>query len=136
MKQDDGQATLELALALPVVLIALLLIVQVGVVVRDALALAQAAREGVRVAAITADDDAATDAVRDAAGPLDESRVDIAIEPGQADRHRGDAVSVSLRYRERLTIPVISSIVDIDVPLRAAATMRAERGVPPPTPQP
>lgn len=124
---DAGQATLEAALALPVVLVALLLIVQVGIVVRDVLALQQAAREGVRAAAVTGSASASEDAVRRSAGPLEAGRIDIEITPGSWSS--GDDVTVDLAYIEHLSIPVVSRIVSLDVPLRATARMRAERDV-------
>jgi hypothetical protein len=136
LRTDGGQATLEAALTLPVVLIALLLIVQVGVVVRDALALAQAAREGARAAATTADDDATREAVRRAAGPLDADRIAISVEPEEAERRLGDPVTVALEYEVRLSIPVVSRIVSMNLPLRATATMRLERSVATPGPSP
>jgi uncharacterized membrane protein len=128
-RNDAGQATLEAALSLPIVLIALLLIVQVGIVVRDVLALQQAAREGVRAAAVLGDDDRAEDATRRSAGPLDGERIEIRISPSAGERRTGDAVLVDLRYVDRLSIPIVSRIVSLDLPLRATATMRAERGV-------
>ncbi len=133
---ERGQATVEAALTLPIVLIALLLIVQVGIVVRDALALAQAAREGARAAAVTARDDAVENAIERSAGPLHADRIDIEITPAEAERVRGDIVSVKLAYVERLGIPIVSRIVSMDLPLRASASMRLERGHPTPTPQP
>ena len=124
--REEGQATLEAALTLPIVLIALLLIVQVGIVVRDVLALQQAAREGARVAAVSGDDAEASDAVRNSAGPLDASQVEIDIDrDGDAIGH---AVDVRLSYIARVSLPVVSRIVSLDLPLRATATMRAERG--------
>lgn len=129
--RTQGQATIEAALTLPVVLIALLLIVQVGLVVRDVLALVQAAREGARAAAVTARNDAAVDAVHRSAGPLDVAMIDITIEPDEGSRVRGSAVSVHLRYTERLRIPVVSRIASFELPLRASATMRTERDPPP-----
>lgn len=132
--REGGQATLEAALTLPIVLIALLLIVQVGIVVRDVLALTQAAREAVRAAAVTGDDDAAREAVRRSAGPLDADAIELSISPPSSQRRTGDAIDVELRYVERLTIPVVSRIVALDLPLRASATMRAERANPTPSP--
>jgi Flp pilus assembly protein TadG len=126
---DSGQATLEAALVLPVVLIALLLIVQVGVVVRDALALVQAAREGARAVAITARDDDATEAVHGSAGSLDAGRIAIAVSPDESSRGLGDAVTITLAYTEHLSIPVVSRIVALELPLRASATTRQERDV-------
>ena len=134
--RDDGQATVEAALTLPIVLIALLLIVQVGIVVRDALALAQAAREGARAAAVTADDDDAHAAIERAAGPLDADRIEIALSPAAGHRQRGDAVTVELAYLEQLSIPIVSRIVSLDLPLRASATTQLERSDMTPTQSP
>lgn len=131
-----GQSTIEAAMALPVVLIALLLIVQVGVVVRDALALSSAAREGVRAVAIAASDEAASEAVRSSAGPLDADRIEIAVQPAPDERDRGSLVTVVLRYTERLRIPIVDRIVTTTLPLRATATMRLERSAPGASPPP
>jgi hypothetical protein len=119
-----------------VVLVALLLVVQVGIVVRDALALVQAAREGARAAAVTASDESARAAVRSSAGTLDAERIEIGIEPAEGARGTGSPVSVELRYSERLRIPIVDRFVSLDLPLRAEATMRLERSDPTPTPQP
>ena len=52
---DRGQATVELALALPLLCLLVLAVVQVGVVVRDRLAVQLAAREAARAAVVAAD---------------------------------------------------------------------------------
>ena len=52
---DHGQATVELALCLPVVVIALLAVLQVAVVARDHVLVAHAAREAARAVAVGAD---------------------------------------------------------------------------------
>ena len=49
---EDGQAAVELVLVLPVVLLALLMVVQLGVLVRSQVLVVHAAREGARAAAI------------------------------------------------------------------------------------
>jgi hypothetical protein len=133
---EDGQATVEAALTLPIVLIALLLIVQVGVVVRDALALTQAAREGARAAAVSADDADAHTAIERSAGPLAADRIDVTLSPPEGSRRRGDVVTVELAYIERLSIPIVSRIVSLDLPLRASATTQLERGDVTPSPSP
>ncbi len=130
---QSGQATIEAALTLPVVLVALLLIVQVGLVVRDSLALTQAAREGARAAAITADEAAAIAAVKRAAGPLVADGIEIEF---VAANDRGDATTVRLSYVEKLRLPIISRIASFNLPLRATATMRSERSRTTPTPSP
>jgi len=136
VKRADGQATVEVALTLPVVLIALLLIVQVGVVVRDALALSQAAREGARAAAISARDDAVRTAVERSAGPLDGDLIDVDVMPSPGARERGEPVTVTLAYVERLSIPIVSRIVSLDLPLRATSTSQLETSDLTPSPSP
>ncbi|HVE93024.1 MAG TPA: TadE/TadG family type IV pilus assembly protein [Actinomycetota bacterium] len=129
---------MEAALALPVVLISLLLIVQVGIVVRDALALGLAAREGAREAAVTALDERVRAAVRRSAGPLDASGIAVEVTPPQGERHRAGPVTVRLSYVERMRIPIVSRMLTTTLTLRAQAVMRLERDgpTPAPTPQP
>ena len=136
MNSQDGQATIEAALTLPVVLIALLLIVQVGVVVRDAIALAQVAREASRAVAVSGHEADATDAVTRSAGPLDASRIDAEVSPSDGGRKRGDEVTVALAYTERLSIPVVSRFLTLDLPLHASSVTRAETDTATPSPGP
>jgi Flp pilus assembly protein TadG len=115
---DHGQAALELALCLPILALLLLAVVQVGVVVRDQVAVVHAAREGARAAAVTgasAGDAAAAaqGAVRLAAGRL------------SVDALRGDVVRVTVSYRAATDVPLVGRLVG-DVTLRATAVMRAE----------
>jgi hypothetical protein len=133
-RRDGGQATLEAALSLPVVLLALLLIVQVGIVVRDVVALTQAAREGVRALAVSGDDADGRAAVVRAAGPLDGERIEIDLSPPADQRTTGSVIDVRLSYVERLSVPIVSRVVALEVPLTATASMRAERGAPSPSP--
>lgn len=51
---ESGQATVEFALALPIVLIIILGMTQVGVAIRNELAVELAAREGARAASVSA----------------------------------------------------------------------------------
>jgi Flp pilus assembly protein TadG len=53
-RHDGGQATVEFALALPILLIVVLGLTQVGVAIRNELAVELAAREGARAAAVSA----------------------------------------------------------------------------------
>lgn len=121
------------------VLLALLLIVEVGVVVRDALALGLAAREGARAGAVTGTEGAVWDAVRRAAGPLDVEEIDLHLEPDPAERRRREPLSLELRYEVSVRLPVVDRFVSTTLPLRGRATMHLERdgpAVPSPTPSP
>jgi Flp pilus assembly protein TadG len=121
-RRDGGQATVELALVLPLVVGLLLAIVQAGVLARDQILVTHAAREAVRAAAVD-DDPAAARRAAEQAGPLAADRLDTDVaERGEV----GGRVRVVVRYRAPTRIPLVGAFVD-DVVLDAAATMRVER---------
>jgi Flp pilus assembly protein TadG len=121
-RPDGGQATVELALLLPLVVGLLLAIVQAGVLARDQILVTHAAREAVRAAAVD-DDPAAARRAAEQAGPLAADRLDANVaERGEV----GGRVRVVVRYRAPTRIPLVGAFVD-DVVLDAAATMRVER---------
>ena len=120
--RDGGQATVELALLLPLVVGLLLAIVQAGVLARDQILVTHAAREAVRAAAVD-DDPAAARRAAEQAGPLAAHRLDTDV-VGRGEV--GGRVRVVVRYRAPTRIPLVGAFVD-DVVLDAAATMRVER---------
>lgn len=113
-----GQATVELALVLPLLLLAALALVQVGVVVRDQLAVVHAAREAARVAAVDPDPSGAEEAARRV---LSRARVEVGPRPAV-----GEQLQVEVRYRARTTLPLVGPLFP-DPLLTAEAVMRVER---------
>jgi hypothetical protein len=119
-RPDAGQATVELALALPVVAVAALLVVQVGLVVRAQILTIHAAREGARAASVDSPPNAVALAAR--APGLDPNRLDVAAT--RSDDLR--LVRVVVRYRAATDVPLIGAALP-DVILRSEATMQVER---------
>ncbi|MDH3752989.1 MAG: pilus assembly protein [Acidimicrobiia bacterium] len=119
--EQRGQATVELALLLPLVLLLTLSVVQVGLVVHAQVRTTHAAREAARVVAVTHDPAAAEQAAIAAAG-LDPARVEVEVEGAIVT---GGMVTVRVRYRAPTTVPMIGAMVD-DVALVAEVTMRLE----------
>jgi hypothetical protein len=118
---DSGQSTVELALALPLLTMALLLVVQVGLVVREQVLVTSAAREAVRTAVtVGPDDHEAIERAASRAGPLDPGRLDV-----QISSHPDRTVEVRIRYRSRTNLPLIGALVP-DVDLVARAVMQRE----------
>ena len=115
-----GQATVELVLVLPVVVLALLLVVQVGLVVRAQVVLVDAAREGARAAAVEGTAQAARAAARASPG-LRSNRVRVLAQVGPP----GGLARVEVRYRVPTDVPLVGSLVG-DVSLHAAVAMRVE----------
>ncbi|MGH9165866.1 MAG: TadE/TadG family type IV pilus assembly protein, partial [Acidimicrobiales bacterium] len=116
-----GQATVELALALPLVALLLLVVVQLGLVVRDQVLVVHAGREAARRAAVDPSESATRQAALGAA-PLDPGRLTVRISPAAG---RGEQVLVRLSYRSPTFAPIIGPLLP-DVVLHSRASMRRE----------
>lgn len=101
MSRDRGQAIVEFALVLPVLLVVAFAIAELSQLGVARLALTHAAAEAARTIALTNDDRLARASVTAAAAPLDGARIDVNIDPPELQRGtdpRGTLVSVNLRY--------------------------------------
>jgi Flp pilus assembly protein TadG len=114
---SEGQATVEVALALPVVVVALLLVIQVALVARAQVLVVQAAREGARASSVGESPEVA----RHTPG-LDPTRVEVSQVGGTVP---GSVVTVRVAYRAATDVPLVGGLLG-DVTVRAAVTMRVE----------
>jgi Flp pilus assembly protein TadG len=113
---DRGQSAVEVALVLPVVLIAALAVAQVCVVLRQAVLVSHAAREAARAAAVEAGDGPAAAA---AARVLGEERTSVTVS------RSGGLVAVRVSHDAPTSVSLVGALVG-DVPLSAEVTMRDE----------
>lgn len=120
-RRDAGQASVELVLAFPLVIVLLLAVVQAGLVARDHVLASHAAREAVRVASVDADPEAPRRAAL-ASSPLRADR--LAVEVGDRG-DPGSRVTVEITYRSATEVPLVGPLLD-DVEVRARAVMRVE----------
>jgi Flp pilus assembly protein TadG len=105
----------EFAVALPIVVVAMLAIAQVGVAVRNEVAVELAAREGARAAAVSSDPAAASAAARRAVDlPMD---VAVSVD--------ATTVTVTVSYVDPTDIAIIGAAIG-PVTHRASATMAIE----------
>lgn len=123
MRNDRGQATVELALGLPVVFLAALIVLQLALVGRDQLMVAHASREAARAAATDPSAGAARDGALAAGGSIEPSRLQV-----DADR-RGDRIVVTVRYHSRTDLPLVGPMIP-DPWLTSTVTVRNERSNP------
>lgn len=117
-----GQATVELVLALPVVLLALLLVVQVALIARAQVLVVNAAREGARAAALDGPGAARPAVIRSPGMSAGAVEVRAASEAGDG----ADLVRVQVRYRVPTDVPLVGPLVS-DPVLTAEVVMRSER---------
>ena len=101
MNGERGQALVELALVLPVLLVLAFAISEIAELGIARLALEQGAAEGARIGALTNDDELIRSSVAAAVAPLDPTKVGVAVIPSASDRGpapRGGLLRVTLRY--------------------------------------
>ena len=98
---DRGQALVEFALVVPILLVLALAVVQLSELSVARLALTHAAAEGARAGALTNDDRLIRSSIAAASAPLDADKVEIEIDPPEAQRGmdpRVTLLAVHLRY--------------------------------------
>jgi Flp pilus assembly protein TadG len=115
--RDRGQAAVEFAIALPMVVVLVLGLLHVVIVARDQLALELAARDGARAAAVAADPTGEGAAAARAATSLTPLDVAAAV--------HGERVTVTVRYASRPRVPILGAVLRTRT-LSASATMLRE----------
>ena len=121
-RASEGQAAVELALAVPLLALLLLGLVQLGLLIRDQVLVVHAAREAARQAAVDAAPDAARRAAIASSG-LASGRIAVDVIGRGAP---GSRVRVDVRYRAATDVPLVGAALG-DVQMHAEATMRVER---------
>ena len=119
LARQRGQSTVEFALVLPFIFVLLLGLLQAGLLLRDQLVVAGAAREGAREAAVSPEIQKIEAAVRRAAPDIDLS---IKVDRGP---RRGDVVRVSVIARPT-ALPLVGGMVS-GRKLSSSAVMRVEQ---------
>ena len=114
-RRARGQATVELAVSLPFVVAALLLVLQVGLVVRAQVLVVHAARESARAAAV-AERPPPPDG-------LDPARTSVELAGAGGDA--GSRVTATVVHHLATDVPLLGSVLP-DIDLRGEATMRVE----------
>jgi len=120
-RHESGQATVEAALVLPLLVLCMLTVVQVGTVAYTKVLVAHAAREAARAASVDPQLSTASEAAL-RSGPLDQSRLGVALGSG---RQTGDRLVVLVTYQAPTDIAFVGWMVG-DIRLEAEVTVRVE----------
>ncbi len=118
LRDERGASAVEFALTLPVLVMILVGTLEFGMAYNQYLAITHAAREGARMAAVGAYDEAA---VRADAYPVNPTSVSLTYPEGQ---QHGSPAQVTVRADFHLSIPFVTTT---DLPLQSQAEMRIER---------
>ena len=117
-RRERGQATVEFALLLPLVVMAALAVVQVALIVRDHVATVAAAREAARSASVDPNPAHATHAARRV---LPGATVRVGDRPAV-----GEQITVEVSYVSATELPLVGVLFP-DPRLHAKVVMRVER---------
>jgi Flp pilus assembly pilin Flp len=117
-RDEAGQATVEFALLLPLIVFAALALIQVGLLVRDYVGVQHAAREAARAASVDPDPGGAA---RAAHRTLPGARVQVGARP-----RVGEPITVEVSYHAVTNVPLVGALFP-DPTIHARAVMRVER---------
>ena len=120
--RDEGQATVELALCLPLLAAIVAGVVEVGLLVGDYVKLWHAAREAARIAVVDPDPAAA----RAAAESVGLDGVRVSVRPAAPYRVQGRPLTVALSYSPSGHVPLLGELTGA-LEFRARASMRIEQ---------
>ncbi|MBD8069123.1 TadE/TadG family type IV pilus assembly protein [Bacillus sp. PS06] len=121
-----GQATVELAFSLVILVLFLFAIIDFGRIFHAYLTLDHASREGARIASVGATDSEVIARVKGSAPLLDSTTVSVSITPLPQDRVRGSYVTVELAYPISFSVPLLANVAPNPLTLRSKTVMRVE----------
>ncbi|MBC7106422.1 MAG: pilus assembly protein [Firmicutes bacterium] len=119
-----GQAAVELALVLPVLLLLLFATVEAGRLFAAHLTVVAASREGARWATLGCNDGEIEARVRQAAGPLDDPLLRVSVDPPWPRYTEGITVTVRVSYPVTVLMPVVNRILPDPVWVTGETRMR------------
>lgn len=121
MRDERGQTTLELAFCLPILVVLLGVVVEVGLLAGDKVRLEHAAREAARTAAVESEAAPVEAAAR--AGGL--PGLEVKVSPPSDARVQGEPVTVTVGYSPSGHVPLVGALFTGE--MSASAQMRIER---------
>lgn len=121
-----GQALVETALVLPILILLLMGIVEFGRILNAYLIITNASREGARYAAIHNTDSYIEGVISGLTTTLDQSKITVIVSPSYSERASGSATAVTINYSVDIITPLMSSIIPNPYPISSQTVMRVE----------
>lgn len=126
LRSKKGQALVETALTLPLLLLVLMGIIEFGRIFNAELIVANASREGARYLALHSTDTQIQTTVQTLTPTLDQSKISVFITPSQASRTSGTAATVEVDYNLQIIAPFVNIIIGNPFKVSSQTTMRVE----------
>lgn len=126
IRKNRGQALVETAITLPLILLLLMGIIDFGLLFNNYIIISNTAREAARAASLGQTDAVVGTRISSMTTTLDDTRLEVNITPAEASRVHGGEVSVQIIYRHVMLTPFIESMFSGGVPIEATTVMRVE----------
>jgi Flp pilus assembly protein TadG len=126
IKNKRGQALVELALALPLIIMLVMGTIEFGRLFHSYLLITNASREGARIAITGVDNTIITDRINEVTSALNNTKV-IIISPDDKNlRFSTIPVTVTVNYNHNIITPILDSVLPNPVTLTSSTSMRME----------
>jgi len=126
LRDTNGQALVETALVIPLLLLLLLGVFEFGRLFNAYMTVQHAAREGARLGVLGATDAEIIAQVQANAVTLSADQLTVAVSPSEGSRATGTILTVTVDYSFEVVIPLISEFLGAGIPIRSALSMRVE----------
>jgi Flp pilus assembly protein TadG len=126
LKNQKGQALVEFAVILPLLLLLIMGIIEFGLMLNSYLTVRNVSREGARAGIVGSTNAEIENTIISTSPNLEESKLTINITPAEGSRKSGDTLTVQLTYKYELIVPIISSLLGNEIDLKAQTSMRIE----------
>lgn len=125
-QKEEGQALVEFALVLPILLTLLLGILVFGQIYFSYLIIQNASRDGARYGSVLASDSEIYQAIAERTGFLDQSNMVISVSPVSNLRVRGNELKVVIDYSINIIVPIWSNLLPNPFTISVETVMRIE----------
>jgi len=126
LKNQKGQALVEFAIILPIIMLLIMGIFQFGMMLNAYITIENASREGARAGIIGSSDAGIETLIISTSPSLEPERLTVTITPNEISRISGGTLTVKVTYNYELTVPIISSLFNNVIVLNGHTSMRVE----------
>jgi Flp pilus assembly protein TadG len=124
--RKKGQAVMEIALVLPILLLMLCAIADFGRILYSSAHLNLVAQEAVRLAALGQADSNIIEYVEENTYLVNSKAVSVTMDPSEYLRKSGDYVTLTINYKVNYITPLLNKILPSTYDVKIQSTMRIE----------
>jgi Flp pilus assembly protein TadG len=126
IRSQKGQATVELAITITILVFIFFIIIDFGRIFHAYLTLEHAGREGARVTSLNGTDTEVIQRIKESSPSLDPDNIIISITPTIENRTRGTYATINLSYPLQLSTPLFQDILPNPIVIKTKTVMRVE----------